>query len=1011
LNTTLVKFTNAEDANQPPGAFLEEGQNVFWEYVVTNDGNVTLTDLSVIDDQGVIVTCPKDTLAPDESMTCTASGEAVPGQYVNIGTVTGTAPVGPVVDASDISHYFGSAPDISIMKKLNGVQYTAETQPYLPVGAEITWTYEIANTGNVDLTDVVVTDDGVIICEELTLTAPPQAGSTYICEAPKDYAEEGEQQNEATVTGTPPVGSHVNASDTSFYFGADPAVELVFRVNGQDANTAPGLYVLEDSALTLHYAVENKGNVPLESLEVNRGAITVCTIENLAVGASDSCTDTITAQTGQQSVTATVTATPPGGLSPVTDSDPIYYFGATLELSLVKKTNEQLISEPTGMFVETGSPVEWTYELTNASNVTLTNITVVDDNGTPANNADDHTVCSGFTLNPGATHTCTWSQNAMEGAYSNTALATGVPPSPLTLFPSEPATSHYFGVTLDVSFLKETNGVYAKEGTGPLIGVGETVNWTYTVTNNSNVPLPFTIVDDPAVTISCEKYTLDPADAVVCTASGTAEAGQFANTATLTVTTPDGLDDLTLEDNSHYYGVVTGISIEKYTNGQNADVGPGPLIKVGETVTWRYEVTNTGNVTLNNVVIDDDQEGVIDCPSTLLKGATAVCTKTGTAVAGQYSNLATVTANPPDGFAAVTDSDPSHYFGSEAGITIMKLTNGLDTTPFILVGDPVEWTYVITNVGNVLIEDILVTDSDDELEITCPATVLDPGAFMTCSAAGFATIGEYSNTGYVEGTPEGFAEKVYASDSSAYFGAAPALTITKYTNGVDAKTPEESPYIPVGEPVEFLYEISSQETAYIFNEIEVMDDSGWVITCPTATLEPGDDPILCTAEGPAAPGQQALAGHVSASVIAQDSGEMFGTVHAEDFSHYFGYALGLDLVKLTNGQLVVEGSPGPELAVGGTVTWTYLVTNTSNVPITNIQVSDDPEGPIICPMTELGPAEGMTCSTTGTVDWGPYHNEAYASGLFDQEWVESFVAISYYHGTAGYMFFLPLIMR
>lgn len=35
---------------------------------------------------GVIVTCPKTSLVPGESMTCTASGTAVAGQYANIGT-------------------------------------------------------------------------------------------------------------------------------------------------------------------------------------------------------------------------------------------------------------------------------------------------------------------------------------------------------------------------------------------------------------------------------------------------------------------------------------------------------------------------------------------------------------------------------------------------------------------------------------------------------------------------------------------------------------------------------------------------------------------------------------------------------------------------------------------------------------------------------------------------------------------------------------------------------------
>lgn len=1014
LDTTLVKFTNGEDANQPPGEFLEEGDNVLWEYVVTNDGNVTLTELSVIDDQGVTVTCPKDILAPGELMTCTASGQAVPGQYGNIGTVTGTPPVGPDISAWDTSHYFGSAPDIRIIKRINGYRPENPSAPglYLLVGDDITWTYEIENMGNVTLTSVTVVDDkGVSInCPKNTL----EDGESMTCTA-SGKAVVGQYVNIGTVTGTPPVGTVVSASDTSYYYGADPAVEIAFKVNGQDANSAPGLYVLADSTLTLEYVVTNTGNVPLESLVVKRGATTVCTILSLADGTSGSCTDTINALIGQQSTSATVTATPPGGLSSVSDSDEIHYFGATLDLLLVKKTNGEVVSEPTGMYVETSLPVNWSYVLTNYSNVTLTNVTVVDDNGTPVNGEDDHTVCYGLTLTPGATHTCTWTKNAVEGAYSNIASATADPPSPLSPIQSEPASSHYFGVTLDVSFVKKTNGEDAKVGTGPLIGLGSNVEWTYTITSSSNVSLPFSVVDNPAVTISCPRNTLNPSDEVVCTASETAVAGQFANTATLTVTTPGSLDNLTMMDTSRYYGVVTGISIQKYTNGQNADASPGPLIKVGQPVTWSYEITNTGNVTLNNVSVVDDKEGAIDCPlTTLVAGDKMTCTETGTAVAGQYSNLAMVTANPPSGFAQVTDSDPSHYFGSEAGVSVKKLTNavdiGVDPIPYILIGDPVNWTYIVKNVGNLQLTEIVVNDSDVSLVVTCPKTTLGPAEEMTCTANGTAAAGPYTNTGYVEAVPEGFIDKAQDSDNSAYFGASPSITITKYTNGVDAKTPEESPYIPVGEPVEFIYQITSQETAYIFTDIEVSDDSGVAVTCPMTTLEPGDDHIICNAESIAEPGLQGSAGHISAKVVSVDTGETFGTIHTQDSSHYFGYLLGLDLVKLTNGQLV-QTPPGPELLVGSTVIWTYGVTNTSNVALSNLEVSDDVEGLIICPFTELEPADTMTCSVTGIVILGQSQNVAYASGLFNQELVESFSAISYYVGSVGFMFFLPLLMR
>ena len=89
------------------------------------------------------------------------------------------------------------------------------------------------------------------------------------------------------------------------------------------------------------------------------------------------------------------------------------------------------------------------------------------------------------------------------------------------------------------------------------------------------------------------------------------------------------------------------------------------------------------------------------------------CIETGTAQIGQYANVADVEGEDADG-TTVTDEDPSHYFGSAPAIDIEKATNGQDadlpTGPFILLGDPVTWTYVVTNTGNVDLVNIVVTD-------------------------------------------------------------------------------------------------------------------------------------------------------------------------------------------------------------------------------------------------------------------------------------------------------------
>ena len=195
------------------------------------------------------------------------------------------------------------------------------------------------------------------------------------------------------------------------------------------------------------------------------------------------------------------------------------------------------------------------------------------------------------------------------------------------------------------------------------------------------------------------------------------------------------------------------ISIVKLTNGldSNDPNGPDvPVIAPGDTVTWTYEVTNTGlvdinaeDITVTDSVIGDvttiidqgDGDGVLAPGETWTYQATGdainlvnppndpnlelvddVCNDVDGSVPGStaYTNLGTVTI--PD----ATDSDPATYCGPEPSIEIVKFTNGQDSNdpngsdvPVIAPGDTVTWTYVVTNTGSIDInaEDITVTDS------------------------------------------------------------------------------------------------------------------------------------------------------------------------------------------------------------------------------------------------------------------------------------------------------------
>jgi hypothetical protein len=328
--------------------------------------------------------------------------------------------------------------------------------------------------------------------------------------------------------------------------------------------------------------------------------------------------------------------------------------------------------------------VEWTYILTNTAVFTLTDLVLTDDQiGQIGPGGAANCPLPDAILGPGESITCTVTGVAQEGQYANTAIVTGTTQIGL-ITPRQTVTStdpsHYIGlpptnVVPAVDIEKATNGEDADTPTGPQIVEGGTVEWTYVVQNTGNVTLvDVTVTDDQGVTVTCPKTELAPGESMTCTASGTAQLGQYANIGTVVGTPTQGpTTQVTDSDPSHYFGVPTGgfapaVDIEKATNGEDADTPTGPVLGVGDTVTWTYVVQNTGNVTLVEVTVTDDKLGPICVIPSLAPGESDTCEATGIAVEGQYANVGTVVGTPEVGPSEpVTDSDPSHYLGIPPG--------------------------------------------------------------------------------------------------------------------------------------------------------------------------------------------------------------------------------------------------------------------------------------------------------------------------------------------------------
>ena len=108
---SIEKSTNTVDADNPSGPKLLVGDTANFIYEVSNTGTTVLADISVVDDQGVTVSCPGGSpipiLQPGETQTCTGDVTVIEGQYKNIGLATGRATDGNTYSDEDPSHHRG----------------------------------------------------------------------------------------------------------------------------------------------------------------------------------------------------------------------------------------------------------------------------------------------------------------------------------------------------------------------------------------------------------------------------------------------------------------------------------------------------------------------------------------------------------------------------------------------------------------------------------------------------------------------------------------------------------------------------------------------------------------------------------------------------------------------------------------------------------------------------------------------------------------------------------------
>ena len=300
------------------------------------------------------------------------------------------------------------------------------------------------------------------------------------------------------------------------------------------------------------------------------------------------------------------------------------------------------------------------------------------------------------------------------------------------------------------------------------VKVGDTIHYSYNVTNTGNITLTSVAVNDPSAgNVTCPIPAgagLAPGASETCTADNPytvvqsdVDAGGVTDSATAT-----GFDTQGAQSEPSAASAITMPAVAAAPSvslTKTATVDPArdqSAVKVGDRISYAYQVTNTGNVTLVSVAVSDPSAGNVTCPTPaapgLAPGGAETCTADDphpvTQVDvdnGGVTDTATATGIDTHGIQSPTSSQATVKVPATPAVPAVSLqkfanaANG-DTSP-ITTGEQIQYSYLVENTGNVDLTTLTVSDNKVG-SVSCPTPAspgLAPGDFETCTGTYTAT--------------------------------------------------------------------------------------------------------------------------------------------------------------------------------------------------------------------------------------------------------------------------------
>ncbi|GMA28797.1 hypothetical protein GCM10025874_20500 [Arenivirga flava] len=984
LAAPTASIAVTDSGSLPDGAQGRAGENVVWTYVVTNTGAATLSDVTVSDELGTetVITWPGPVgvLAPGQSATVRATApltqeQVDAGSVRSVVTASGAPSRGDRVQATD-----DATVDIARAGGLAVTKSGDLRSASAAVGGVIDYAFTIRNTGNVTLDGVVLTDPnatgiayGAWPSAQGVLAPGQEVTASAVHRITQADLDANVVANTARVDGAQPDDVVVGADSNEVLVSTEPgSPRITVATTGAVQEGDRGV---AGDTVVWTYTLANAGGTTLTAAEIadalaGVGAPTITWPGDEGVllpgqSLTATATSTITQeQVDAGSITNALSgrATTPAGIVLTGEAQATVELLVERSLSLVKTGT---VAAPGGL----GDAIEYGFEIENTGTVTVQLLDIADPLAGLSEIAygawpgAEGVLLPGETVRASADYAIT--QDDLDtGSVTNQALVTGIAPGAL------PVDAESNVLVLDVADGEPALTV-TNRGTLPATAegvTGDTITWTSVLTNTGNVTLRGVTLTDAVAGIGAPSYAwpgaegvLLPGQSVIVTATSTVsqqdvDAGAASSLVTGRGTTAGGVERTAIAPASVELGGTAEIVLVKTAQFAGTGTGTG---EAGDTLRYRFHVSNPGDFTLRGVAIADGLEGLgpiaVEWPGTpgeLAPGASAVAFADYTVTQadvdrGSIVNDATVSATPPGGLDPVTsNSSVTTRTAAERPSIAVEQTGGIRAGGVGQVGDLVDYVFTATNTGNVTLRDVQVSPrlADLAVEIVWPDPA-NPGVLLPGQSVVVRGVHPISQADVDAGLVRSIV------DASGVSGTGTRVTDT--SSVLDVPTVRSEPSLLVikdgvlrgpvaaGSTIDYTITVVN-DGAVTVRDVEVTDDR-----LPADALVVGAWP---GPEGVLAPGQQVVA--TASYTVTQadvDAGSVLNVASASGDGPAGPVSADsptsvVPLSASTDGLRVDKTQSPTVLRAGELITYDYVITNAGVTTLREISLTDGQPG-------------------------------------------------------------------